>query len=177
MQAKQKTYAGIGSRKTPGHILSAMEELAGSLANEGWVLRTGNCQGADQAFQNGANAVNPKLVELFLPWPGYEVASIALGNVVYTPSRQAYDLAAQYHPAWQKCSPAMKALHARNAQIILGAELVEPVELIICWTPQGKAVGGTAMGIHIAQAYGIPVRNLAAEIESLAYSQAEFGWT
>ena len=96
---------------------------------------------------------------------------------MYTPGSQAYDLAARYHPAWQKCSQAMKALHARNAQIILGAKLVEPVGLVICWTPQGKAIGGTAMGIHIAQAYGITIRNLAKEkIESLAYSQAEFGW-
>ena len=70
MKAKQTTYAGIGSRQTPGHILSAMEQLGKSLAEQGWVLRTGNCQGADQAFQRGANTVNPKLVELFLPWSG-----------------------------------------------------------------------------------------------------------
>lgn len=176
MKAKQ-TYAGIGSRKTPSAILGRMEQLGHSLARQGWVLRTGNCLGADQAFQRGANAVDPKLVELFLPWPDYEAASVVLGNVVHTPGREAYNLAAQYHPVWQKCTPGMRALHARNAQIILGPKLDQPVEFVICWTPYGKAVGGTAIGIRIALAYGIPVRNLAEEsLARPAYCQAEFGW-
>ena len=175
--SKQATYAGIGSRKTPSSILRRMEQLGQSLARQGWVLRSGNCQGADQAFQRGANVVNPELVEVFLPWPGYEAGSIVRGNVLYTPCRQAYDLAAKYHPAWQRCTPGMKALHARNAQIILGVELSQPVEFVVCWTPRGKAVGGTAMGIHIALAYGIAVRNLAEEsLARPAYCQAEFGW-
>ena len=141
MHSKKATYAGIGSRETPGAILDQMEQLGRSLAEQGLVLRTGNCTGADQAFQRGANSINPKLVELCLPWPGYEAASIRLGNAVHTPSRQAYAIAAQYHPAWHKCRPAMQALHARNVQIILGAELAQPVEFVLCWTPRRQSGG------------------------------------
>ena len=113
-------------------------------------------------------------MELFLPWPGYEGESIAKGNVVYTPCRKAYDIAAKYQRAWVICSPGMKALHASNVQIILGAKLGQPVAFVICWTKRGKAVGGTAMGIRVAQAYGIEVRNLALEVRECM--QAEFGW-
>ena len=177
MHSKKATYAGIGSRETPSAVLGQMEQLGRSLAEQGLVLRTGNCPGADQAFQRGANSINPKLVELCLPWPGYEAASIRLGNSVYTPSSQAYAIAAQYHPAWHKCSQAMQALHARNVQIVLGPELEQPVEFVLCWTPKGKAVGGTAMGIRLALAYGIAVRNLAnEEMAKPVYCQAEFGW-
>ena len=179
MQSNKRAYAGIGSRETPQSIIARMEQLGRRLAEQGLVLRTGNCQGADQAFAHGADAVAPHLVELYLPWPGYEADSIVLGNKVYaTPSRQAYAIAAKHHPAWQQCSQAAQALHAWNVQIILGAKLSQPVEFVLCWTPRGKAVGGTAMGIRIAEAYGIEVRNLAAEEESErpAERQAEFAW-
>ncbi len=177
MQSKKATYAGIGSRETPSAMLAKMEQLGRSLAEQGLVLRTGNCQGADQAFAQGANAVAPQTVELYLPWPGYEAQAITVGNKVYTPSRQAYAIAAKHHPAWQLCSQAAQALHARNVQIILGPELAQPVEFVLCWTPKGKAVGGTAMGIRLALAYGIAVRNLASEESAKpVYCQAEFGW-
>ncbi|MEK7700353.1 MAG: hypothetical protein AAB332_08095 [Planctomycetota bacterium] len=177
MHSKKATYAGIGSRETHSAMMGKMEQLGKSLAEQGLVLRTGNCSGADQAFQRGANSVNPKLVELCLPWPSYEAASIRLGNAVHTPSRQAYEIAAQYHPAWHNCTKTMQALHARNVQIVLGPRLDQPVEFVLCWTPKGKAVGGTALGIRLALAYGIAVRNLANEESAKpVLCQAGFGW-
>jgi hypothetical protein len=177
MKTKQATYAGIGSRKTPSAVLHSMEEMGRDWAAQGWILRSGNCQGADQAFQRGANAVSTRLVELFLPWPGYEADGIALGNIVYTPTSRAYEIAAQYHPAWQKCSTAMQALHARNVQIILGFLLDDPVDNLVCWTPNGVAVGGTAIGIRIAQEHGIPIRNLATtSLNKTKCAQLDFGW-
>lgn len=49
---------------------------------------------------------------------------------------------------------------ARNAQIILGATLTKPAQQVICWTPGGVAIGGTAVGIRLAMAYWLPVWNL-----------------
>ena len=170
------TYAGIGSRETPSHILATMQKLSNRLALDGWTLRTGNCTGADQAFAKGANEVNPKLVELYLPWYGYEALCVAIGNVVYTPGCEAYRIAAEHHPAWHKCSKAAQAMHARNVQIILGATLVEPVQQAICWTPGSKAIGGTALGIRIARAWGIAVRNLTEERLVDRQRQMEFCW-
>lgn len=49
MQTKKIIYAGIGSRETPNTVLITMEQLGQSLAQQGWLLRSGNCFGADQA--------------------------------------------------------------------------------------------------------------------------------
>jgi hypothetical protein len=71
----------------------------------------------------------------------------------------------------------MRALHARNVQIILFEVLDQPVDFVICWTKRGKALGGTAMGIRLAQAYGIDVRNLALEgMEKRSYVQEQEAW-
>ena len=70
---------------------------------------------------------------------------------------------ARHHPAWDRCSQAVRKLHARNAGILLGARLHRPVDAVVCWTCDGGAVtGGTGMGIRIAGAHGIPVLNLGA---------------
>ena len=148
-----KIYAGIGSHKTPLAILEVMQNLGNVFARHNWLLRSG--------FSDWVNQVNPEQVELFLPWPDYEQDSLVAGNVVHTPSRIAYDIAAEYHPAWKKCNATARAMHARNVQIVLGVELTESVELVICWTPQGKLTGGTAMAMRVARAWGIEVRNLA----------------
>jgi hypothetical protein len=172
---KQKTYAGIGSRQTPDHILNEMRQIAVRLAKAGWVLRSGNCAGADQAFSSAANLVEPSLVELFLPWQGYEANAVVAGNVIHLPTSAAYQIAKRFHPAWRKCSSGARALHARNAQIILGAGLNDPVDEVVCWTANGKLIGGTAMGIRLAQAFGIPVRNLGLVEENVS-PQVEFVW-
>lgn len=117
------------------------------------------------------------MVELYLPWLGYEASNVAIGNVLYLPIREAYEVASRYHPAWHNCSHAAQAMHARNVQIILGARLDKPVQCVICWTAGAKEIGGTAMGLRIAQAWGISVRNLAKESGVLVgEKQAEFAW-
>lgn len=136
-------YAGIGSRKTPHDILYKMEFFGAMLKNKGYVLHSGGASGADAAF---SIAVPNNLKIIFRP----EHA---------TP--EAIHKASQYHPAWARCNDYVKKLHGRNAQIILGKNLDSPVEFVICWTPSGKLVGGTSIGIRIAQDYNIPVYNLA----------------
>ncbi len=69
-------------------------------------------------------------------------------------------LAARLHPAWSRCSPAVRKLHARNAAVVLGPRLDRPVHAIVCWSPDGEIVGGTGMALRIAAEHGIPVLNL-----------------
>lgn len=166
----QRAYAGVGSRKTPPEILAFMDEIGRYLAGDGWTLRTGNCRGADQAFQAGANSVAPARVELFLPWPDYERENIATGNVFRTPGEQAFAIAGRHHPAWARCNPGVRSMHARNVEIILGPDLARPVEFLICWTSGGREVGGTAQALRIARGYDIPVYNMAAPI-GLAFAE------
>lgn len=139
---KQKRYAGIGSRETPDDILLYMRGIASKLYDLGYELRSGGAIGADSAFESGAH---PDKCEIFRASDATEAGKV---------------LAAKFHPAWDRCNDYARCLHGRNSMIILGQNLDTPVDFVICWTSNGKAKGGTGLGIRIAEAYNIPVFNL-----------------
>lgn len=146
-----------------------MEKIGQRMAENGWMLSSGNCIGPDQAFARGANKVAQHLVTLWLPWPSYELSTIAEGNVVHhAPTTEATTLADKFHPQWNLCTPGTKKLHARNMHIILGQDLKTPVDRIICWTPHGQMVGGTSQALRAAKAYKIPIYNIAVETHLIA---------
>lgn len=154
-----KYYAGIGSRQTPVDILKIMTFIAIHLEPKGYVLRSGGAPGADTAFSNGAVAK-----EVFVPWRGYEGFPI-----VYPIPDAAYTISSKFHPQWNNLSPAVKTLMARNAMQVLGPQLNDPSEFVICWTPDGcenikqrtRFTGGTGQAISIADYYNVPVYNLS----------------
>jgi len=133
-------YAGIGSRKTPKDTLEFMMRLARILERKGYILRSGGAEGADTAFASGV-----KKKEIFRPSDA-------------TP--EAIDIPIGVHPAPHNCKDYVKKLHGRNAQIILGRNLNKPVEFVVCWTPEGKTVGGTGLGIRLAEQRGITIYNI-----------------
>jgi len=143
-------YAGIGSRKTPPSILYQMTDIAKGLAECSWTLRSGGAAGADSAFEEGATKKEIFLASAEIPEAAFEIAS-------------------EYHPAWGGLQPYVKKLHARNAQQILGKNLDCTVKFVVCWTPDGAETettiktGGTGQAIRIANAYRVPVFNLANE--------------
>ena len=156
----QLVYAGIGSRATPSSVLEVMTTMAAWLARRGWRLHSGGAAGADSAFAAGAPAERRTV---FLPWPGYRGCR---GPDCHTLSRDRMHtclaIAADLHPAWHRCSPAARKLHARNAAILLGDDADTPVHAVVAWTSRGLMSGGTGMGIRIAHDRGIPVLNLGA---------------
>lgn len=166
-----KFYAGIGSRETPNDVLELMTLIAANLAMQGWWLRTGIAPGADQAFAEGAG---PN-AEWSVPWLGFEqefqdaqLASYPPKPTILLPSATEVNIAKQYHPAWDRLSQGAQKLHARNVLQILGpcvgnADFIQCSQasaFVVCWTKDGQASGGTGQAIRIAEAYGIPVRNL-----------------
>ena len=152
------TYAGIGARATPPSVLTAMTVTAGWLARQGWRLNSGGAAGADSAFAQGAPTGQRTL---YLPWPGYNGCAGPDCRVPSPPELQScLDIADRLHPAWNRCSPGVRKLHARNAAI-LGVGLGRPVDAVVAWTPGGTVMGGTGMAIRIAVEAGIPVLNLA----------------
>jgi len=177
-------YAGIGSRATPPTVLDLMTRAASWLSAEGWVLRTGMATGADQAFYRGASTHGA--FELYLPWPTFEADAHAPSCrseqfVLGEPTPAAYELAARFHPAWPRLTRAARALHARNAHQVLGADLASPARFVLCWTPdgsldgRGRRVGGTGQALRIAHHHGITVFNLARpeHLQRLARGCAE----
>ena len=154
---RQLVYAGIGSRATPRAVLETMTVMAAWLARRRWHLQSGGAAGADTAFAAGAP---PARRTLFLPWPGYRGCA---GPDCRTLSPDRMDrclsIASALHPAWHRCSPAARRLHARNAAI-LGADTATPVDAVVAFTVAGSVKGGTGMGIRIAHDRGIQVLNL-----------------
>jgi hypothetical protein len=134
------TYAGIGSRETPPDILSKMTSIAVYLSAKGYLLRSGGAVGADTAFEQGAQPA-----QIFRPEHATE---------------EALKLAKKYHPAWGRCNQYARKLHARNGMILLGSRLNSPVDFVVCWTPDGKASGGTGQALRIAKALDIQIINL-----------------
>lgn len=153
-------YAGIGSRKTPEWVLAKMTYIANKLALAGYTLNSGGADGADTAFELGAGSKK----QIFIPWNGYNDK-----NLIYPIHKECYEIAAEFHPAWDRLSGGARALMARNVLQVLGKDLDEPVDFVVCWTPDAVyrrkdrtvATGGTGLAISVADTNGIPIFNLA----------------
>jgi hypothetical protein len=154
-----KIYAGIGSRETPPEILTAMTQLAANLSHKDWMLRSGHADGADRAFEEGSCHS-----EIHLPWASYNKHYDRIPGAVYAVpefTEEVYRIAAQFHPVWNSLSQGVHKLMARNTTIVLGHTLEQPVDMVVCWTPDAKLKGGTAHAMKIADRARIPVFNLA----------------
>lgn len=154
MESQLKCYAGIGSRKTPSDICEMMTHIARFLCVIGYVLRSGAAGGADSAFESGVSDESKK--QIFLPWKSFNGNPSNLFGV----GPKAYVIGKDFHPKWAGLSESAQLLIARNSYQILGRDLKSPCSFVICWTPNGKDVGGTAQALRIARHYEIPIYNL-----------------
>lgn len=161
---RNKFYSGVGSRDLPEDAADNIAQIASTLSKLGYTVRSGGANGADTAFEENAG----DLKEIFLPWRGFNRNKSPL-FVTNDTQAQLYELAKKYHPAWNKLGTSAKLLMARNGQQVFGENLDDPVEFLICWTPDGctshkkrnKKTGGTGQAISLASDNGIPVYNLA----------------
>lgn len=164
------SYAGIGSRQTPKQIIDMIKIIAILLAHDGHVCATGAEPGADQAFAEGTLLAEGP-VQLHIPWHSYEQAwrSKIKGNIrtfiLEDTDLEAYNSVSMFHPAFNKLSPSVKALHARKYNIIKNASFV------VCWTEKGQPIGSTGQAIRIATYLHLPIYNLGHK-ETLENMQA-----
>lgn len=152
-------YAGIGSRKTPKVVLDQMKVVASKMSQSGYTLRSGAADGADQAFEKGHKG--PK--EIYLPWflfNGYIENDQVFSSPRLENYQEAKKIAGEFHPKWQTLSHTSKRYHTRNVYQVLGKDLNTPSKMVICWTENGKAMGGTGQALRIAKHYKIPIINL-----------------
>lgn len=160
-----KIYTGVGSRETPGAIIDVMQAVARKLALEGWTLRSGAAEGADQAFEAGCDSVNGSK-EIYIAWDGFCGRYQGQDGVV--PLSECYQkcaatLAATIHPAWDKLKRGAQGLHARNCYQVLGKDLATPSKFVIAYATldkHGEPKGGTRTAIKLAEKNGVQVFNL-----------------
>lgn len=152
-------YTGIGSRETPQEIQEKMVSLAMLMGKYGHLLRSGGADGADSAFEYGCDRVKgPK--NIFIPWNGFSGRRKHDDGVIVGVCDKALEIASQFHPNWSACSQGARALHARNVYQVLGVNLNEPSDLVICWTKNGSGAGGTGQAIRIARHFNIPIYDM-----------------
>ena len=156
-------YTGVGARVTPPAIQKLMTQIAHELKKKDFILRSGGqFKGADQAFYDGTR---PQQRQIFYPrhWVTYSKGLPTIDK--------AYEIAERHHPYWRELSLEVKNLMARNVHAVLGPNLDNPSEFLICWTKDGcfkkemrtKETGGTGHTISVADEAGVPIFNLKNE--------------
>lgn len=161
MENPSRFYAGIGSRQSPIAILRKMQLLAADLRDDhGFTLRSGRAPGADQAFEAGAG----NDAEIFKPWRAFEKGFLtSFKPVVYDePKDEALTMAAEYHPKWEALSWGGKRLMGRNMHQVMGWDLDDPVDFVVCYTENGAMKGGTAQALRVAEDLAIPIFNFGS---------------
>lgn len=159
----QLGYAGIGSKKTPNHILEVMRKISKRLSELGYTLHSGGAIGADLAFEKGC--FGNKYIFL----PSLKNNSLRDRKQVFLPTNEALKIAEFVHPVGYYLHGYVKLLMGRNSHQVLGRDLHNPVKFVVCWTPDGceraedrtRETGGTGQAIALADLWGIPVFNLA----------------
>lgn len=156
-------YTGIGSRTTPTSIKPRIEEICQEYAAKGYILRSGNADGADTFFYESHIKYSDQH-EIYLPWPKFNKIQntkfIPIDNIPSYILSEAELIASAVHPAWNNCSRGIKKLHMRNVFQVLGKDLQTPSKILFCWTEGGQIKGGTATAINLALREGIQVINL-----------------
>lgn len=166
---KQIYYTGIGSHNTPQIIISIMEELAFQLGKRNYILRSGASPGADYAFERGALKADADC-EIYLPWANFmkREGDIYIDSEEMSNYDKAKEIAKNHHYNFELLSDKSKKLIIRDTYQVLGKNLNNPSEFIICWTPDGcitdrdrsEKTGGTGQAISIASKLKIPIFNL-----------------
>jgi hypothetical protein len=138
---------------------SIIQAISQHMMDRGWDLSSGGAYGTDECFMTPYRA-HPQRCQYWSPGGRREN--------YWQPMRplyaelDAFDMAEDLIGAahWNNLEDFGQRAHARNIHIVMGHDLDTPVDLVICWTPNGEAVGGTRTAIVLAEARGIPVFNV-----------------
>ena len=145
------TYAGIGNRDTPTHILSLIKRTATRLEAHNFTLLSGGAQGADSAFASGVLLQCNKRI-----WTPADMIRME-GEGGYELHRQVAEF---HHPAWWRLSSYIQQLMVRNVYIVRGTNYWSAPSFVLCYA-KNESRGGTSHSLRVARAVNIPVYNLA----------------
>ena len=170
-------YAGVGSSsKTTGESIDVLTSTAEDLCKNGFVLRSGGADGADDAFERGAGSrrdiyygntrhkMHGKYVNSPVNEPGHRLVKDGQ-NATLAEKIIATTLEPSHWRAICAKGDFVKNLFRRNTMQILGYDLNEPVEFLVCYAlpDEGKnsVLGGTKAAYNLARDLQIPTFNFA----------------
>lgn len=163
LKSQNKIYAGIGAREAPDVVLVRCREIAAKLAEKGYVLRSGGAAGCDSAFEDGADSVNGKK-EIYLPWNKFNGK-----DGIVLKKGKLHELTKKIAQQYLKVvgifprSYTIESLFIRNVFQLFGEDFFMASDFVVCYTKNGKAIGGTGVALKVAEYFGIPIYNLYYE--------------
>lgn len=92
------------------------------------------------------------------PLPNKHLAIVRPSHLIKRSEELAQEVLGNAH--WSRCNEWARGMHSRNCHQIFGIDLKNPVDAVICWTPYGNLVGGTATALKLAIKANIPIFNL-----------------
>ncbi len=175
----KKYYAGIGSQRITSDQSLLLCKVSFFLAINGHCASTGGALGSDTSIKFGVLVAYEflkkqqpylklsSLLSCYLPWQGFNGQYAGDGYIIPV-GNQHIEYSAQFHPAWSYLKRSEQSLMGRNANQILGQDLLTPVKFVVCITPDGVSdglkttskTGGTGQAIRIASKNNVPVFNL-----------------
>lgn len=154
----------IGSRNTPDNILECMRYLVESLNKYNVLFRSGAADGADMIVSDYADSR-----EIYIPWEGFNNST---EGIIPRFTDEHRNIIKRIHPASDRLSRGAWPLHMRNINQVIGMDIdnVEKSDLVVCWTKEGKSIGGTRTAITLAKELNVPVWNIGKEGEEETYT-------
>ncbi len=153
-----KYYTGIGSRQVPKAIYNKIMSIAGILSVKGWSLRSGGAKGCDTAFEIGSILVSKiNNDEVYKRHDATPQSKELLKLVIDSLNKEQ-----QTNIIYENISSYVQNLLARSMLQVLGRNLDNPSEFVICYTPNGEKVGGTRYAIQLAEMKNIPIINIGS---------------
>jgi hypothetical protein len=154
-----KAYGGLCNPDAPDSVMSQMKTLAERLEAKGYTLRTNGAKGGEASMEAGSSDV-----EAHIPWRNFNEHPSKLNRT----TDEAKAVIRQFAPGFDGLKPAVQTIIASKAHVILGKDLKNPIQFLICWTQDGAETmaqrnaktGYIGVGIALAASLKIPVFNL-----------------
>jgi hypothetical protein len=195
---KFKAFAGIGAKQTPNTADYPIGDIMAKTAKmltlqRKWRMTTTEHDGGGQFFQNGLleeglNLADDGLFKLLVPQavgkvPAHAVViddedllhrarALLIEHGIYQDVPRFIALEGKARADLTEREQAMASLHTLRVFQVLQEDLEQPVNMVICWTPDGavtreecsiETTGGSGIAIALAHALSIPVFNLQRE--------------
>ncbi len=153
-------YAGIGSRRITFEEEKAIRRIAKKLSELNFWLYSGRADGADIAFELGADS-NKSVI--MLPWKDFNGKVFSNKSFVVGDKEEGLSAIDYFHPFPRGLSRGGRALMCRNYYQVHGYDRYPQVEFVLCCAGvdhNGKVCGGTGHAVRIAIDKGIPYFNI-----------------